>query len=183
MWVYAVLAALWLIIIFKWLIPVVRLRQVQEIYAAFAVGGLLSLVILGIGGVWSIYYLKPLKVIGFLLYIPSFYLVVSAFVSLAHKGNPESGWEDTKALASTGVFRFVRHPLYLGTALWSVGVVFVFPSVPSIIIGLIVIFCSLMASIKEDFYNIKKFGDEYREYMKRVPMWNFFKNLFKRKAR
>ncbi|GAG80166.1 unnamed protein product, partial [marine sediment metagenome] len=29
-----------------------------------------------------------------------------------------------------------------------------------------------MASRKEDAFNIEKFGDEYREYMKKVPMWN-----------
>jgi protein-S-isoprenylcysteine O-methyltransferase Ste14 len=36
-----------------------------------------------------------------------------------------------------------------------------------------------MASRKEDEFNIKKFGDAYREYMKRVPMWNLFGGLRK----
>jgi len=26
---------------------------------------------------------------------------------------------------------------------------------------------------------MRKFGDEYREYMKKVPMWNIFKRLRK----
>ena len=32
---------------------------------------------------------------------------------------------------------------------------------------------------KEVGYNIKKFGDEYKKYMKRVPMWSIFRGLRK----
>jgi len=34
-----------------------------------------------------------------------------------------------------------------------------------------------MASKKEDEFNIKKFGDDYKKYMERVPVWNFLKGL------
>ena len=34
-----------------------------------------------------------------------------------------------------------------------------------------------MASKKEDEFNIMKFGDDYREYMKKVPMWNALEGL------
>jgi protein-S-isoprenylcysteine O-methyltransferase Ste14 len=34
-----------------------------------------------------------------------------------------------------------------------------------------------MASKKEDEFNIKKFGESYKEYMKKVPLWNFLKGL------
>jgi protein-S-isoprenylcysteine O-methyltransferase Ste14 len=36
-----------------------------------------------------------------------------------------------------------------------------------------------MASRKEDEFNMKKFGDKYKEYAKKVPMWNIFKGLRK----
>jgi protein-S-isoprenylcysteine O-methyltransferase Ste14 len=34
-----------------------------------------------------------------------------------------------------------------------------------------------MALKKEDEFNIKKFGDSYAEYMRRVLRWNVFKGL------
>jgi len=48
------------------------------------------------------------------------------------------------------------------------------------ILGIIAIFCAWMASRKEDEFNILKFGDDYREYMKKVPMWNVLKGLRRR---
>jgi len=34
-----------------------------------------------------------------------------------------------------------------------------------------------MAAKKEDEFNVKKFGNTYNEYMKKIPMWNVFKGL------
>jgi len=34
-----------------------------------------------------------------------------------------------------------------------------------------------MGATKEDEFNIKEFGDDYKEYMHKVPMWNVFKRL------
>jgi protein-S-isoprenylcysteine O-methyltransferase Ste14 len=36
-----------------------------------------------------------------------------------------------------------------------------------------------MAAGKESEYNIRKFGDDYAEYMKKVPMWNLFRKVQK----
>jgi len=36
-----------------------------------------------------------------------------------------------------------------------------------------------MSARKEGEYDIGKFGDKYREYIKRTPMWNIFKGLRK----
>ena len=82
-------------------------------------------------------------------------------------------------MLDTGIFGVVRHPLYLGTALWSVALMLVFQSILAVILGIVAIACFWMASRKEDEFNMKKFGDPYREYMKRVPMWNLFRGLRK----
>jgi protein-S-isoprenylcysteine O-methyltransferase Ste14 len=74
----------------------------------------------------------------------------------------------------------VRHPLYLGFALWGIGQILAIQSIISVVLGAIAIFCSWMASKKEDEFNLKKFGDSYREYMLKVPMWNVMKGLRKR---
>lgn len=73
------------------------------------------------------------------------------------------------------IFGIIRHPLYLGFALWGIGQILAIQSTISLILGIIAIFCARMASKKEDEFNIMKFGDDYREYMQKVPMWNVLK--------
>jgi protein-S-isoprenylcysteine O-methyltransferase Ste14 len=176
---YTICAAVWLGIIFRWLIPVVRKRLVYEIYAACGVGIMFSLMVFGHltkkGG------MLPLIYLGFAFYVPAAVFVISSFISLKHKGKPKSGWEHTTKLIESSVYRIVRHPLYLGSALFTTGIIFLVQSIPFTIFGLVAIFCFWMASKKEDEFNIKKFGDDYREYMGEVPMWNVLKGVIRLK--
>jgi len=180
MWIYIIVAAMWGGIISGWLIPVIQKRIICEIYEACGLGGSFTLMILGLGGVWTQFNIVPLRITGLVLYAPAAFFVVSAFIALRRKGKPETGWESTTTMIQSSVFRIVRHPLYLGTAIWTVGLMLVFQSIPSTILGIVNVFCFWMASKKEDAFNIEKFGDGYKEYMKRVPMWNAFKSLGKR---
>jgi len=178
MWAYIICAGMWIAIIFGWLIPVIRKRMVQEIYMACGLGVYISLILLG--WVWKTIDIRPLLYIGYTLIVLGIAFVVSSFVSLKYRGKPESGWEITTVLIDSGVFGIVRHPLYLGSAISMTGVILVIQSVPSTILGLVAIFCFWMASRKEDVFNIEKFGDTYKDYMRRVPMWNVFQGLRKR---
>jgi protein-S-isoprenylcysteine O-methyltransferase Ste14 len=172
---YLVCAVIWLGIIFLWIIPVARKRIIYEIYAACGVGILFSLVVFGNLAAKS--RIRPLVCIGYVFFIPAAVFVISSFISLKHKGKPKSGWEHTTKLIEGSLYRIVRHPLYLGGALFTIGIVFRVQSIPFIIFGLVAIFCFWMASKKEDEFNIKKFGDDYKEYMAKVPMWNAIRGL------
>jgi len=55
--------------------------------------------------------------------------------------------------------------------------ILVFQSVLSIVLSTVAVVCFRMGATKEDEFNIKEFGDEYKEYMHKVPMWNVFKGL------
>jgi protein-S-isoprenylcysteine O-methyltransferase Ste14 len=175
---YMICAAIWLGIIFLWLIPVIRKRIVYEIYVACGLGIMFSLIVLG-HLVYKRGNIVPLVYIGYVFYIPAAVFVISSHSSLKHKGKPESGWEHTTKFIESSVYRIVRHPLYLGGALFTVGIILLIQSILSTIFGLVAIFCFWAASKKEDKFNINKFGDSYRKYMKRVPMWNFLNGLKK----
>ena len=122
--------------------------------------------------------IMSLRIIGLILYIPAVLLLASAFIILRRKGKPKDVWEQTTVIIDSGVLRIVRHPLYLGVAIWAVGLMLVFQSVLSTVLGTATIFCYWMASKKEDQFNINKFGDEYKNYMRNVPGWNFIKGLW-----
>lgn len=173
---YIILAVIWVSIIFGWIIPVIRERKFFEIYMAIGLGIYFSLLVLGIM-VWERGAFVSLVYLGYLLFIPGAIFVVSSFITLKHRGKPESGWESTTTFIDSGVYRVVRHPLYLGSAFFMAGLMFLIQSIYSSIFGLIAIFCFWMVSIKEDRYNIQRFGDDYKKYMKKVPMWNFLKGL------
>jgi protein-S-isoprenylcysteine O-methyltransferase Ste14 len=172
----------------KFIIQAIREDHESEIYEHFGLPVFFTLFAIGlsqpqIGNIFA--EIRWLRIIGFILFIPAAFSVAVPIVTLELKGksktsaSPILAPSDATIMIDRGIFRIVRHPLYLGTALWSVALILVFQSIFSVILGGLAICCFWMASKKEDEFNTKKFGDKYKEYMKNVPMWNAFKRLRK----
>lgn len=167
-----------------WLIQASRERITSEIYIHTGLGIFFTLLALeltlSLPKFWIRLDILWLKVIGFILYIPSAILVFGSMIELKRKGKPETREPlDTTTFFDTGIYGIIRQPITLGMTIWSVALILVFQSILSIILAIVSIFCFWMSARKEVEYNIKKFGDEYKEYVKRVPMWNIFKELRK----
>jgi protein-S-isoprenylcysteine O-methyltransferase Ste14 len=157
----------------------IREHFASEIYMHTGLGTFLTLLaielIVGIYGAWSHLDIFWLAVIGWILYIPSVVLLLSSMIALKRKGKSKGAdFTDTTSFINSGIYKIVRQPMTLGLAVWSVALVFVFQSIIAIVLGLTSLFCFWMSARKESEYNIKKFGDAYKEYMKKVPMWNIF---------
>jgi protein-S-isoprenylcysteine O-methyltransferase Ste14 len=135
---------------------------------------------IGIHGAWTHFEIFWLAVIGWILYIPSAILVFGSMIELKHKGKPKStDLTATTTFIDSGIYRFFRQPMTLGAAIWSIALVLVFQSISALILGLVSLFCFWMSAKKESEYNIRKFGDVYKEYMEKVPMWNILKRMRK----
>lgn len=120
--------------------------------------------------------------IGWILYIPSAILVLGSMIELKHKGEPETYDPSyTTTFVDTGMYGIIRQPITFGMTIWSITTNFSFSSIFSIILGLLSMFCFWMSTRKEAEYNIRKFGDKYKEYIRRVPIWNIFKGIIKLK--
>lgn len=133
---------------------------------------------IGRNEIWSHYDVLWLKIIGWVLYIPSAILVISSMIALHKKGKPETAdFTDSTLFIDSGIFGLIRQPMTLGLAIWSIGLVLVFQSLLAAVLGLLSIICFWISARKEHVYNIRKFGDSYREYMNKVPMWNIFSKL------
>jgi len=75
------------------------------------------------------------------------------------------------SVVSTGVFRYVRHPLYLASILFYLGLTISTLSLFSIALFVgIFIFYNYIASYEEKLLE-SNFGDEYREYKKITGKW------------
>ena len=98
-------------------------------------------------------------------------LVASALLALsAHKAVfGEPGRE--AAVICRGAFSLVRHPMYLGSWLFSVGLVVMTFSVSSAAVSILMLLFYYLVAKYEELLLVKKFGVEYREYQAQVPMF------------
>jgi len=171
----------------RWIIHSTREHITGEIYSHTGLGIFFTLLvlelILGEAGMWTRANISWLQIIGYILYIPSAFLVFGSMIQLKHKGKSKAGDalapHGTTVVVDTGIYGIIRHPMWLGMAIWSIALVLVFQSILSIVLSTVAIVCFRMGALKEDEFNVKEFGDAYREYMKRVPTWNFLKGLRK----
>jgi protein-S-isoprenylcysteine O-methyltransferase Ste14 len=94
----------------------------------------------------------------------SIYLVKSGHVVISHPERPT-------AVVTTGAFRYVRHPIYLGTLLFYLGLSLATASLLSLAVT-VPIFCfyNYIASYEEHLLQAR-FGDEYRRYKRRTGKW------------
>jgi len=81
---------------------------------------------------------------------------------------------ETNRLVATDVYGCMRHPMHFGLLFfpWSVALILGSPSFILLIAPLEMLFMIAMIKLVEEPEAIRKFGDAYREYQKRVPMFN-----------
>jgi len=87
--------------------------------------------------------------------------------------------ECEEALVESGMYAFVRHPEFLGHILIIFALVVISQHWINFIVGTILIVLLCIAMIEEEKRNIEKFGNAYKDYMKRVPRINLIAGIIK----
>ena len=72
-------------------------------------------------------------------------------------------------LMISGIHRYVRHPLYLGTFLFIWGLAVLFPYLSLVIMNTVITLYTILAIRYEEAKLVAEFGEQYREYQKTVP--------------
>ena len=84
---------------------------------------------------------------------------------------PMVAFEKTTTLVTEGAYRYIRHPLYSSLLFLAWGSFFKAPSWPGgLLAGVATLFLVATARV-EEAENVRFFGEEYREYMKRTKMF------------
>jgi protein-S-isoprenylcysteine O-methyltransferase Ste14 len=184
MWAPVASIGIWLAFILYWVTRSIPGNRIYELYAGSGIAICLTLLVFDLCG-WfppgeRTAALDALSILGVLLCLVTLVLALLCFAALGRRGNPEGFVERTTVLVDSGLFGVVRHPLYLGLALWSIALVLQIQSMPAILLGMAAFCCFWMAGRREDAFNAEKFGKAYREYMTRVPAWNLVKGLRRR---
>ncbi len=80
---------------------------------------------------------------------------------------------ETNVLVKEGIYKYMRHPMHLGLLLFPVSIAFIVasPSFILIISPVEILFMLIMIKLVEEPKAVRKFGDEYLEYIKQTPMF------------
>jgi len=112
-----------------------------------------------------------LQVISWILLILSLYAVITGYLLLKRKGKPSANFENTSLLVRTGIYGYIRHPLYLSIFLLGTGIVLKDPHPVQLALGLINLVAIWITARIEEKEMIAKFGEEYKAYMTETKMF------------
>ena len=141
---------------------------------------------LALTGLLETGYNLPLFVLGWIVWAIGMILVMAPMVMFPRRGGVPRGksFVNTTKVVDTGIYAVVRHPQYLGgilaifvaTPLLYYHWLFVVLAVPAIII-------LYFSTDSEERNLIERFGDDYRDYMKRVPKMNIILGVIRQLRR
>jgi methanethiol S-methyltransferase len=105
-------------------------------------------------------------------------MILGSTLLLVGAGIFVKGWSELydarreNRLTTSGLYGFVRHPQYGGLfiALFGEGIVH-WPTIFSVGLFPIIVLVYVLLARKEERQMIKSFGEQYREYQRRVPMF------------
>ena len=123
---------------------------------------------------YKFWFIKPFssgQILSWILLILSAYIAISGFLLLKKEGRPDSNFENTSVLVKSGLYRYIRHPLYLSIFLLGTGVMLKSTGMIQCILGIINLIAIYLTSRIEEKEMIAKFSDEYRDYMNGSKMF------------
>jgi protein-S-isoprenylcysteine O-methyltransferase Ste14 len=157
------------IVLFSWFLSI-KYKRYHGIARFFAFESVFILVLLNFR-VWFSNPFSILQIISWVLLILSLYVVITGYLLLKKKGKPDSNFENTSILVKSGIYGYIRHPLYLSIFLLGTGVALKDPRLSQIALGTINLIAIWVTARIEEKEMIAKFGDEYRVYIKETKMF------------
>lgn len=151
------------LIIWSW--ESLRNRKVHGFYRFFIFESILALILVNAES-WFADPFSAAQIISWLLLICSIIMAGQGFYLLHAIGRPAQGIEDTTILVKTGIYKYIRHPLYSSLILISWGAFLKEMSLLPAILALLATIFSVATAMVEEKENLQRFGEEYASYMK-----------------
>jgi protein-S-isoprenylcysteine O-methyltransferase Ste14 len=158
------------IILFSWFLSIKHGRY-HGIARFFAFESVFIMVMLNLR-VWFAYPFSAIQLVSWLLLCSSLYFVIYGYVLLKSIGKPQGGnFENTTVIVKTGLYKYIRHPLYLSILLAGTGVMLKDTGTIQLILGAVNLIAVWFTARIEENEMIARFGDDYRVYMKETKMF------------
>ena len=98
-------------------------------------------------------------------------LALSGFLAVSSIRTVFGEQRDPPSVIRSGLFAHIRHPMYLSEVVLYAGLLALSISLAAAAIGVAAVTFLATLCRHEERLLIERFGDEYREYMREVPMW------------
>ena len=157
------------IVLFSWFLSV-KYKRYHGIARFFAFESVFILFLLN----YKIWFFNPfslLQVLSWILLSISLYVVITGYLLLKRKGNPSVNFENTSLLVRSGIYGYIRHPLYLSVFLLGTGIMLKDPGSAQLVLGLVNLIAVWITARIEEKEMVEKFGDDYRAYIKETKMF------------
>ncbi len=120
--------------------------------------------------------------IGWIIWVLAFILAFSPNFLFKKYGKVPKGkrYIHTTKLVDTGIYSIIRHPQYGGSLYIAFSLILIQQTLVSIILGVICMITSYLSMVFEEERVIQKFGEEYKDYMKRVPRVNLLSGFIRK---
>ena len=166
---YAFLTGTIIIVLFSWFLSI-KYKRYHGIARFFAFESVFILVMQNYK-YWFINAFSVLQIFSWVLLTLSAYAAIAGTLLLRSKGRPEGNFENTSILVKSGIYGYIRHPLYLSIFLFGTGIMLKEPGSCQIVLGIINLLSIYLTARIEEKEMITKFGDEYIMYMKETRMF------------
>ena len=151
-------------------IPSLRHPESHGFFRCFAWEIILGMLLINVRG-WFFHPFAWFQIISWILLFASLVPLIAGVTLLRHAGKPTDALEATTQLVSTGIYRFIRHPLYASLLLLAWGIFFKSPALlDGCLCAVATTFLYATARADEDECMVK-FGVLYSDYMKKTRMF------------
>lgn len=116
------------------------------------------------------------QLVSWFLLVVSILLVVWGVVLLRRLGrsqpasqdSPVFEWENTERLVTSGIYRYIRHPMYSSLLFLTWGAVLKNVTTGALILAVVATLALIATAKAEEKENLNRFGRKYTDYMKRT---------------
>jgi protein-S-isoprenylcysteine O-methyltransferase Ste14 len=159
-----------IIVAFSWYFSI-REKRYHGIARFFSFESIFILLLLNLK-VWFKDPFSPFQIISWILLFASIYPLVAGLVLLQKKGKPDDNHiERTTILVKSGIYKYIRHPLYCSLLILGTGVMFKDPAKLQLVAGAVNIIAIYFTARLEEKEMIAKFGKEYVQYISESKMF------------
>ena len=147
----------------------------------FQVSGLLLLIAILVASVEPLYtpgslVLSPMIVIGTTMFVIGLIITVRAQMTISTNYSWTLEIRDGHTLVESGLYKYVRHPIYTGTLIRLISIPVFTSSLPGFILSLLSIPVLNYRIGLEEGMLIEEFGEEYERYKERT--WRLFPYIY-----
>jgi protein-S-isoprenylcysteine O-methyltransferase Ste14 len=161
-------------------------KNINWIFVMIASIQFLSMIgqIILIGFFYMNHELESLPIIGYIIISIAFAFMAAG--SIVHYERVEIKERKTKEkrrprirFVEKGIYTVIRHPVYLGLMLLFIGMMFISDLRWSSILAFPSIVTMYYYTIKEEQIFVERFGEEFEDYLKRVPRLDIFLGIYR----